>query len=1045
VRRGTTEGAACADCPFSLDGQPARPVLAEIPDDPRWILVGEGPGRTETYTNRQFCGALQLVDKMLAKVGRRRDELVLTTAYLCQATEGADEAQRHRAAAACKGRLAQELAEFPQMPVLSLGAVAAKALIPQAVIEAIDPPTVSKAKKRSQKERQRAEAKALAKALRAEEQATAAHAKARKLQATQIAGLASQRLKWLVERERTQIRARLMRPLPGEPFRKRKAPRAHVLDEYLALTRKGLEASAQAWAVQQWKVTQRVRLANDAHATANPLPPKPRKAAKVKPKTFKLANVLSTCLEVDADGTGVLRPLVPSIHPATLTSGGGASIRGAHTPDLGFINLYYDAGKVDGLSRGQDLWLKLDVAIEFSDPDRAAQLLVDLLDEAVAEGEVALDLETYVDDPERHHALMAYVARIRTLGLATQGRAISVWWDLLPGWALSRLQAVLGSERVTKVYHNGLYDRTVLMGNGYTLAGPWEDTLLAHHAGFPGCAHNLQTVTAQFFAVAPWKSTYKNAEESPERLTRYNAQDTAATRALRPALTLRVQRTRTEQVYALDKRMSEIATKMHLVGMPVSREVNAELRRVFLANIRQAKQVVEAAAADPAIQEEIRHQLALEEARTQRRGDPDTHRERYALRLAALTQLVDAKTWRWKITAGKHIAALLQASGADLTATSSGGALSTKKDVLEQLTHVKVVRDILAYRENEKLYATFVGPIFDQDRDGDVVYGYADERQRIHPIWSVHKITGRWGSAEPVVSNVPKDKWKALAEPAGLVWTPEGAGFVATDAHGIPWRKDAKGKIVKRTRPNLRAQVVAPPGRIFVGFDFSQLEARIIALISGDPFLCQVFADGLDIHRECARVVFPSFDTMGKDEQKMARDQTKPLEYGAFYGGSVETLWRTIVKERPQAKLADIAAAVGSLMGKMSGVVAWQRLTVARASQPPYEIREFLYGRTRTFPLGQVEPTEAMNFGVQAAAASIMNTGMERMDRALDGYKQAYAIAQIHDAAVFECWEDDAEALQADVIRCFTQAYERDGRMVPFPVEAAIGKSWAEV
>lgn len=92
---------------------------------------------------------------------------------------------------------------------------------------------------------------------------------------------------------------------------------------------------AYAWAVQQWKVTQRMLLAADAHATANPTPAKVRKAAKVKPKTFKLANVLSTCLEVDADGTGVLRPVVPSIHPATLTSGGGASIEARTRPTWG--------------------------------------------------------------------------------------------------------------------------------------------------------------------------------------------------------------------------------------------------------------------------------------------------------------------------------------------------------------------------------------------------------------------------------------------------------------------------------------------------------------------------------------------------------------------------------------------------------------------------------------------------------------------------------------------------------------------------------------
>ena len=55
------------------------------------------------------------------------------------------------------------------------------------------------------------------------------------------------------------------------------------------------------------------------------------------------------------------------------------------------------------------------------------------------------------------------------------------------------------------------------------------------------------------------------------------------------------------------------------------------------------------------------------------------------------------------------------------------------------------------------------------------------------------------------------------------------------------------------------------------------------------------------------------------------------------------------------------------------------------------------------------------------------------------------AIAQIHDAAVFECWEDDAPRLAEEVTRNFTQSYERDGRTIPFPVDVKIGDTWADV
>lgn len=1426
--RGSTLGADCAACPFAVNGGPQRPVVSEYPADPAWIIVGEGPSRTDVQLQRPFCGAQQLVEKMLAKVGRRRDQVYLTTAYLCAAPVDATPEQTAQAVRACQPRLHDELRAWPGMPVLTLGAAAAQAVLPPATLAAIDPADVPKSHKRSQKERQRAEAKALRAALKAQAKADKAAAqlaereaklaaRAIKQRDAEIAALYKRRLAELLDHQRDVLRAQIMRA-PTLPGRKRKPPSRRFLDAEIAQHyRRKLEVKADADARVAWELAQRADDLRDAYVEAHPVEPAP---AKRKPKkvAFRLTDIVSTCFEVDADGSGTPRPVIPSIHPAMLLAGGGASVNGTHTPDLAFVNLYYDAMKVDALARGVDVRLKLNVLTEVEDAARAARLLQEVLDEALREGEVALDLETYVEDDERHSALQAYAAQIKTIGLATTTRAVSVMWALLPPWALSYLQLVLAHPQVTKTFHNGLYDRTVFAGCGFEVAGPWHDTLLAHHATFPGCAHRLQAVTSQFFAVSPWKclrgdvevvlpdrstisiadavrrkvpeilsyeagrivakpvtgwhkvkvpgqawvaidtersdrkytrglvvtpdhkvmttrglveaqqlrpgedriatdepafsddqvavalgtllgdsslhvsrtfhatpwaatrasvrgghanlglrdmkvaalalgtrctaasaherhtragtliraatfygygttwafqymrlaplvydaawkrrikpealarlgqrglammfmddgdlarcgtkgktlragfathgfpledvelfaawlrarygqvsiytargpytalstaatrnmledlrgfihpavgyktvyadpfkpveagtgvyhaqvtairevprpveltphqrrlfdhryclsvadtklfftnyglvsnSEYRNNAESAEGLTAYNAQDTGATLALRPALTVWLQRTKTEQIYALDLKMAEIASAMHLVGMPVDRARNQQLLETFTANVKQARQAIERVVEDPAIREDLFHHLARQQASTQRKHESPDPEARYQGRLDAL--LAD-KAWRWKINGSKDVAALLLALGVPLIQRTEAGLLSTKKDVLEGLVHVPVVRDLLQFRANDKLLSTFVWMIFDRYRaTGERIHwGFADDEDRIHPIWSIHKITGRWASSSPVVSNVPKDKWRrVLAVPAGLVWHAAGEGkWTAVDGHGVPWQKDDKGRTMQQTRPNLRAQIVAPPGRVFVGFDFLQLEARVIALISGDPFLCQVFADGKDIHRECARAIFPTFDSMSKEEQKKAREETKPLEYGAFYGGSVETLWKQLLKEGRDVKLADVAKSVGALMARMAGVVQWQQTTIARAGHPPYEITEFLYGRRRTFPLGQVEPTEALNFGVQAAGASIMNTGMARVWDQLRTFKQAYAITQIHDAAVFECWEDDADALRADVIRCFTQEYERDGRVIPFPVEAAIGKSWAEV
>jgi DNA polymerase I-like protein with 3'-5' exonuclease and polymerase domains len=73
-----------------------------------------------------------------------------------------------------------------------------------------------------------------------------------------------------------------------------------------------------------------------------------------------------------------------------------------------------------------------------------------------------------------------------------------------------------------------------------------------------------------------------------------------------------------------------------------------------------------------------------------------------------------------------------------------------------------------------------------------------------------------------------------------------------------------------------------------------------------------------------------------------------------------------------------------------------------------------------------------------------MDTGMDRMEqRIIDrGYKECFSIVQVHDAAAYECSEDDAEDVAQDIKDCYEQEYERDGRTIPYPVDVKIADSW---
>ncbi len=987
--RGNSLGADCSNCPFSKDGRPSQPVYGIYPEKPKFIIIGEGPGRYEVRYGEPFIGPSgEVVNKILRRIKRPREEIGITNATLCLPYDGADETVRSQAASACKMRLQMELAQRPGVPVLTFGAVAARAVIPKAELDAIDPPE-GKAKRHQKRNKLEEQAKEAKKAAKRQAQIDKKRESCRE-----------KSLRTMMKAAKEQMKRELQR-------RGFKKPTTHgikmALEDQVPQIEKAALARGDS-AFETWFATKLAKIEERA-----------KKKAK---RPIRISDIASTYFYVDIDHSGP-RGIIPAIHPAALLRGGGRSIAGSHTPDLAFINLVYDAAKIDALGRGLDVELTFPAETEFTDSARADRLVWQIYHDAMREGVFALDLETYVLDPERHHALQAYVAQIRAIGLATKNGAVSVLWDLLSDWAKKLIRFLLASKRVRKVYHNGLYDRTVLMARGFHLDGPWDDTLLMHHAVFPGCAHGLQVVTSQFFACRPWKSEFRNALESPESLTTYNAKDTYATIRIWETLTPLLEETATSRVYALDRAKSEIFTKMHLRGVPIDPDVNQELLEQFTAGVIESRRAVDQVIYSPEVQKQIVHCLAKQQIKGKpRKDDPEDLELRYQKRIDELEAAIREGKWHWKVSASKHVAALLEAMGVQLTKVTNSGQTSTKKDVLESLVHIPVVRDILRYREDSKLLSTFVYGAFDRYApDGEIIsYGYADEDNRVHSIWSVHKITGRVASTEMTFGNVPKAKIKKMP--------------------------DGTYKIV---RPNLRRQVVAPRRRVFVEFDFSQLEARIIALLSKDPFLVDVFASGKDIHTECARVVFPEFDSLGDGSgkltkmQKQLRDNTKPLEYGAFYGGSPETLWLNLVKEGYKLTLADVTKAVNILMQKMPGVVAWQRNCIQTASMPPHEIREALYGRRRTFPLGQVDPNEAINFGVQAEGSALMDTGMIAMHQRLSKYNEAFEILQIHDAAVYECWEEDAVAIEQDVNECYTQIV--DG--IPFPIESSITYSWA--
>lgn len=223
------------------------------------------------------------------------------------------------------------------------------------------------------------------------------------------------------------------------------------------------------------------------------------------------------------------------------------------------------------------------------------------------------------------------------------------------------------------------------------------------------------------------------------------------------------------------------------------------------------------------------------------------------------------------------------------------------------------------------------------------------------------------------------------------------------------------------------------------------LEGRVIALLSDDDFMVNVFARGEDIHDAFSRELWgPRFDQVDAKVRKVLRNATKRFEFGAFYGGAIDTLWKTIKKDDPRYTRADVAKALDVLVKATYGVQAWHEELIRKVAQPPFEIRSHIYGRRRVYPLGNAPPTETYNFGVQSTGADLMARGLLNFLPRLKSTD--LIILQVHDCLVVETDEDDVDRIKQAMRESFIQeCFTASGRSVVFTIDVNDGQSWADV
>ena len=241
----------------------------------------------------------------------------------------------------------------------------------------------------------------------------------------------------------------------------------------------------------------------------------------------------------------------------------------------------------------------------------------------------------------------------------------------------------------------------------------------------------------------------------------------------------------------------------------------------------------------------------------------------------------------------------------------------------------------------------------------------------------------------------------------------------------------------------IREAFIPREGRRMVSADWSQIELRLLAHVSGDPGLRSAFAEGLDVHRRTAAEIF---DVPAEAVDPQQRNVGKTVNFATIYGQGATALGHSLGIKRGEAKKL-----IERYFRAYSGVRDWLDQTVAQAYEEGFVTT--LIGRRRYIPeLTTGSPSErgdgeriATNTPIQGSAADLCELAMLQIDDAIthEGLA-ARMLLQIHDELIFEVPPDEVDALTTIVRRCMTREMEeRLALSVPLVVEVGVGDSWA--
>jgi len=318
---------------------------------------------------------------------------------------------------------------------------------------------------------------------------------------------------------------------------------------------------------------------------------------------------------------------------------------------------------------------------------------------------------------------------------------------------------------------------------------------------------------------------------------------------------------------------------------------------------------------------------------------------------------------------------------------------STDNEVLTGLAEEhEIARLLLDYRGLAKLKSTYT----------DALAKLTDKQGRVHTSYNqAVTATGRLSSSEPNLQNIP-------------IRTDEGR--------------------------RIREAFIAPTGSCILAADYSQIELRVLAHLSGDPVFCDAFSRDEDIHTRTASEVFEIFPEMVSSEM---RRQAKTINFGIIYGQGAFSLAKQLGVARNVAEKF-----IAAYKERHCGAITFLDSCIASAKETGYVTT--ILGRK--LPIADITSSNgnlrsfaernAINYPIQGSAADIIKQAMLGVDRAIrtEGL-QSRLIMQVHDELVFEVIESELEQMRELVNREMSQAV---ALKVPLKVDINWGKNWSE-